>query len=506
MSKRISGMLSLVVGALFLLALAPVARAQSVDERIKVLQQELMELKAGQQQVKEEQIELKKQATEAAAALPGFSYRPRNGLTITAADKSWSFNISSQFHVRMYNHTDGNDSHGTPSGKLFGRRITLMTNYCWQNCFYDFDLQIDMDQNNIPLELQRAQIQIHFEQLNPYLPMLRFGLDAAANKAHLTSSSSSARWERNTLNDDSSILVTGSHQGIGLVWSDIPVGPATFGLESHLVTGRLGAGDGQSTNSDRMSWQAYFGTKPFAKIKNKWLNGFEFRFEVDMESIDDRRGCSTSSANPRGYCAPVDLGGTGQGTFSRQRLRTDERIGRQVIIDTGNGRIGGGLHHFLQPGIIYRVGPYTLNALMAFSKWRGENDAYRGVNAFGWMVAHELYLWSPKGVFTGSASTPGSVLWGWNFNRSEMDCGEGTNCNRGGGSRFRQAHLLQREMNLWYTVINGLRVGMQWNWWESSNTPTNVQRAVNCSRNTSAGDGGKSCDWHTLNLTAAYNW
>ena len=55
-----------------LLAAVP-AGAQSVDEKIKVLEQELSALK-------EQQIDLKKEATAAAAALPSFSYRPGNGL------------------------------------------------------------------------------------------------------------------------------------------------------------------------------------------------------------------------------------------------------------------------------------------------------------------------------------------------------------------------------------------------------------------------------------------
>ncbi|HXG52598.1 MAG TPA: hypothetical protein VNN77_14475, partial [candidate division Zixibacteria bacterium] len=53
--------------ALSSLAAAP-ARAQGVDDRIKALEQELGRLKA-------EQMELKKEATAAAAALPTFTYR-----------------------------------------------------------------------------------------------------------------------------------------------------------------------------------------------------------------------------------------------------------------------------------------------------------------------------------------------------------------------------------------------------------------------------------------------
>ena len=43
-------------------------KAQGVDERIKALEQELIRLK-------EQQIEMKRDATEATAALPTFEYR-----------------------------------------------------------------------------------------------------------------------------------------------------------------------------------------------------------------------------------------------------------------------------------------------------------------------------------------------------------------------------------------------------------------------------------------------
>ncbi len=491
MNKRALGVMGCLLGAVLLFALTP-ARAGGVDEKIQALENELAQLKAEQEQVKTEQIELKKQATEAAAALPSFSNRPGRGLTVTAADKSWAFNVSSQFHLRMYNHLDGNDSDGATAGKLFGRRITFMTSYCWSNCFYNFDLQFDMDQNNIPLELQRAQLEFDFSQWNPYLPALRVGLDAAAKKGHAVSSSSSARWERNSINDGDASTATGSHQGIGLVWDGVPVGVSTLDLETHLVTGRLNAGDSGTTNSDMMSFIGYIGGKPFAKVKNKWLSGLELRFEAELEPVDDRAGVAALT------------GGAGSTTYRRLRLQTDERLGRFTLIDTGNNAIGGGLHSFLQPAILYKVGPYALNVVLPMSHWEGKNDRFRGVHANGFVLANELYLWSPKGPLTGSATTRGSVLFGWAFSRYNMDCGTGVDCAPGSGS-FSRMRLLQREMDLWYTVRAGLRVGMQWNWWDSSNTPLSVQNAVGCSNN-NASNVGKSCEWHSLNATVAYNW
>ena len=62
-----------------LLAAMP-AWAQSVDDKIKAMEQEISQLKS-------QQMELKKESTAAAAALPSFGYRPGNGVNIEAADK-----------------------------------------------------------------------------------------------------------------------------------------------------------------------------------------------------------------------------------------------------------------------------------------------------------------------------------------------------------------------------------------------------------------------------------
>ena len=92
--------------------------AQSVDEKIKTLETELSQLK-------EQQIELKREATEAAAALPTFSYRPGNGMLIEAADKSWSFRHSFEAHFN-YQFLSGRDQAGRSQGELQGRPARLL--------------------------------------------------------------------------------------------------------------------------------------------------------------------------------------------------------------------------------------------------------------------------------------------------------------------------------------------------------------------------------------------
>ncbi len=67
---------------------------EDLDGRIKTIEQELAELKA-------QQVELKKEATAAAEALPTFSYRPGNGLLIESADKGWALRAGIETHFRM---------------------------------------------------------------------------------------------------------------------------------------------------------------------------------------------------------------------------------------------------------------------------------------------------------------------------------------------------------------------------------------------------------------------
>ena len=94
--------------------LAVPAGAQSVDDKIKALEQELTSLKS-------QQIELKKEATAAAAALPSFSYRPGNGVNIEAADKSWGVRFSMETNLRMI-FSAGQDQVGRTNGEIMLRR------------------------------------------------------------------------------------------------------------------------------------------------------------------------------------------------------------------------------------------------------------------------------------------------------------------------------------------------------------------------------------------------
>ena len=122
--------------AAFLLAAVP-AWAQSVDDKIKALEQELGQLKS-------QQVELKKEATAAAAALPSFSYRPGNGVNIEAADKSWGIRFGIEAHLRAL-FESGQDQVGRTNGEVMLRRWRPSIFYCIDNCLYEIEMSWDMD-------------------------------------------------------------------------------------------------------------------------------------------------------------------------------------------------------------------------------------------------------------------------------------------------------------------------------------------------------------------------
>jgi hypothetical protein len=155
-----------------LLAAAP-AWAQSVADKIKTLEQELSALKS-------QQLELKKEATAAAAALPSFSYRPGNGVNIEAADKSWSIRFSMETDIRML-FESGQDQVGRTNGEVMLRRFRPYIFYCIDNRLYEIEMAWDMDgfgtgeaknstATNVGSIMQRGVVHFHLEKLNPFLP------------------------------------------------------------------------------------------------------------------------------------------------------------------------------------------------------------------------------------------------------------------------------------------------------------------------------------------------
>ena len=83
--------------ALLLGVIPASAQSEDIEKQIQDLEKEVANIEPLKDQIERlrvQQLQLRKEATTAAAALPTFEYRPARGVTIAAADKSWSVNAS----------------------------------------------------------------------------------------------------------------------------------------------------------------------------------------------------------------------------------------------------------------------------------------------------------------------------------------------------------------------------------------------------------------------------
>jgi hypothetical protein len=509
MKKRLLGFASLAVTlAAFLLAVAP-AGAQGVDDKIKALEQELLQLK-------EQQIEMKREATEAAAALPTFSYRPGNGVLIEAADKAWSFRHSFEAHMRYYFMT-GRDQIGRSNGELEGRRFRPEFYLCINNCLWEIDWRLDLDGFGGQSDLQRGVIYFHAENLNPWLPTVQFGMDTTnsgpGSRTRQGSGSVGAQAEYDLLSQNNGFNTGSASSGISFIWDDRPLDG--IGIPGRISRFQVGmnaygeGGEGAQINTDRKDFAAYLSVEPFQQLKNKWIRGLLFEYGAWFCNVDGRavaNGCS--------------------------RIRTRDNFrgapGRQTLFDTGANTIGDGLDVEHGPGILWAVGPYTLRL---FRMWqRPEDGAGAGpgsilaANTGGkkrgkvFLIGHDLFLWSPKGFLTGSANTTGSVLVGTHFERVDMSCGDslaggpGRNCSGGHFGQFHRTRILLREWDLFVFIAPRMSVGVNALWYDASNLDNRVNQSGHnlniCKRNAAgtatncrAGQGG---DWVDVFLNWRY--
>src|SRR5215471_13085296 len=273
----------LIIVTTFLLA-AGTARAQSVDDKIKSLEQELTQLK-------EQQVELKKEATAAAAALPTFEYRPGNGLEVEAADKAWSVRFTIETHFR-YEFEHGLDQQGRTQAELMGRRFRPGFFYCINNCLWEIEATLDMDgfgtgnaKNSINTEtssiLQRGAVNFHREKLNPFLPTMQFGMDVSTSigvsRQGSSSTGTQAEYDlltRNTFDDGR------AGQGMVLNWDDRPLDaigiPGRINRFQVAMASVQNGDDGLSSFTARKDFVVYLGLEPFSQVKNKWISGLKF--------------------------------------------------------------------------------------------------------------------------------------------------------------------------------------------------------------------------------------
>jgi hypothetical protein len=248
--------------------------------------------------------------------------------------------------------------------------------------------------------------------------------------------------------------------------------------------------DNLSSFTDRKDFVQYISVFPFSELKNKWLQGFMFEFGAWFCNIDQRQTAINGCA--------------------RLRIQDNGDAARQTLFDTGANSIGEGLATLITPGITWEIGPYRLRAMGAFMQ--AEDGNFTGAGAVAlrgkkrghdWLIAHDLYLWSPKGFLTGSANTPGSVLVGTHFERTDVSC-DIPRCNPAiNGGQFHRGTYIIREWDLWYFIAPRMSIGGSLLWYDASNLTTTVQKNLGVNKNGRAGGGG---NWLDGNLNWRYQF
>ncbi|HVO92116.1 MAG TPA: hypothetical protein VMT22_04715 [Terriglobales bacterium] len=500
--KYIATVLALFWG-LFLVA-PPWTRAQGVDEEIKALKEKLATLES-------QQIEMKKEAEAATAAMPTFSYRPGNGLNIEAADKSWSFRTSVESHFRL-NFLSGRDQRGRSQGELEGRRFRPYFFYCINNCLWEIEAALDLDGfgggngknatgDDFGSILQRGAVQFHAEDLHPWLPTVQFGMEVqnaqGGSLARQGSGSVGAQAEYDLHTSNNGFNTGRAGSGIVFNWDDRSL--SSIGIPGRLRRFQMSMAaiaegdDGLQSFTDRKDFNVYGSIQPFSQVKNKWISGLTFEYGSWFCNHDNRaieNGCS------------------------RYRIRDNARGGgRKTLFDTGSESIGDGLHIAHGPGIVYNVGPYTLRLMGHFqsSEDRGGTRGKKRANSF--LIGHDLFLWSPKGFLTGSATTAGSVLVGTHFERVNMSCTIATLCATINSGDFHRERVILREWDLWYFIAPRMSVGGSLLWYDASNLRNGINQEAHdlgiCSRDKITAGGcrnGTGGDWVDVFLNWRYTF
>jgi hypothetical protein len=480
-----------------LLAAVP-AGAQSVDDKIKALEQELGQLKS-------QQMELKKESTAAAAALPSFSYRPGNGVNIEAADKSWGIRFSMEAHIRAL-FESGQDAVGRTNGEVMLRRWRPSFFYCIDNCLYEIEMSFDNDgfgtgnaknsTGGVGSILQRGVVHFHLENLNPFLPTVDIGGDISTSLSLSRQGSSAvgAQLEYDLLSRNTGPNTGRAGWGYVFNWDDRSLSgigiPGRIGRYQFAVASIAEGDDNLSSFTDRKDFNTYISVFPFSQLKNKWLQGFMFEFGAWFCNNDQRQ--------------------TADNGCNRIRIQDNGDSARQTLFDTGTNSIGEGLFTFLMPGITWEIGPYRLRGVGGFAQAAdGDFTGCSGVTGtlpagctpnkrgkkrgHDFLIGHDLYLWSPKGFLTGSANTPGSILVGTSFQRTDVSCAA-PRCPAINNGEFHRGTYIIREWDLWYFIAPRMSIGGGVMWYDASNLTTTVQRNLGVKHNGRRGGGGSWTD------------
>ena len=166
--------------------------------------------------------------------------------------------------------------------------------------------------------------------------------------------------------------------------------------------------DGRSSNTDRKDFAVYGRVEPFTKMKNKWIEGLGFE---TIGVVVQRRPASRTHRRRSIQREPALREIRAHAGVCRSRTMATAAVRRcfssRRRVAPVAPRIGSGLA---------RVGKWdpTRCACGGVSRITTLPITDQGVDAKGrdFLIAHDMFLWSPKGFLTGDSTIPGSVLIG----------------------------------------------------------------------------------------------
>lgn len=476
--------------------------AENFDERIKALEEEvsrIMPLKEELDRLKGEQMELKKEATAAAAELPNFRYRPGAGLMIEDAKGAWGIRFFlQQQYIASFFLDDRRAKNGAIQGAIQPRRLRPRFNYYWDNGFHEFDYWVDINNAGStrggPWNAFKANYAAHFEQISPFLPTLWVGANPSfwMNASDINRSSlTGGRSEFSLLSQGNGIVLGTQTRGAVLDWNAVPLGPAVgqlhlgysiFGTDAFANLANSGNSSGTLKN-DKKAFSWGIGIKPFARIKNPWIQELELSFGGKVQGIPNDR-------------------------FSGYSIAAQQLRAQRIVLITTSTRDD--FWEYYTPGLNWTFGPYTLRASGQFDNSHRDKDPsatvkVRGdegstIRGRGWRIEHELWLWSPKGLLTGSPTQPGSIMISPLFDRVDVRAPNGmTGCTRAGHG-CQGAYAINSGVALWYFTGKPLNVGLIWDHWRVNKANADVALRID------KGQQGKHVDFNTLSFMVRSQW
>jgi hypothetical protein len=278
------------------------------------------------------------------------------------------------------------------------------------------------------------------------------------------------------LSQGNGIVLGTQTRGIVLDWNSVPLGMAEGRLHlGYAIFGQDAFAQLSNANiqNDNKAFSFGVGIKPFARVKNPWINRLELSFGGKIQNMSRSDG---------------------QAGFN---IRTHFTRAQRVTMIATAPRDGG--WDYYTPGLIWGYGPYTLVVSGQFDNSHANigprKDEGRLITGRGWKILNELWLWSPKGLFTGSPSI-GGIMLAPLFDRVDVDGGSAmANC---GGCR--SAHAINTGVALWYFPGRPMNFGIQWDHWRVNKANADVATRIK------KGVTGRSHDWNTLTFIVRAQW